>query len=169
LTDYDYIEPDDELILRPEDITFEICKAVPEEYILRFYAKTAEEFDCNQWLTLINDKRNYPQKRSKKKNDFICEISEKCQYPDTSFTLFFGDKVTQEQQDAAIREFVSFQEEWDTTHLWGIHDIGIAEEDCADDAVKIIVDFGSSNYKIVKDLIKWLRTSDLPIRKVLIE
>ena len=39
-----------------------------------------------------------------------------------------------------------------------IHDMGFAEEDCPEDAVKIAVDFGSSNVKIVKTLIKWLQT-----------
>ena len=68
-----------------------------------------------------------------------------------------------------LQEFVDFQEEWDTTHLRGIHDVGFAEEDCPEDAVKIIVDFGSSNVKIVKALIKWLQTGDLDIRKVRIE
>ena len=169
LPEYDYIEPDDALILRPEDITFEICKEVPEEYILRFYAKTAAEFDCGQWLTLINDPHNYPRKRSRKKTEFTWEISETWRYPDAVFTLFLGDKVTPEQQDAVLQEFVDFQEEWDTTHLWGIHDIGFAEVDCPEDAVKIAVDFGSSDVKIVKALIKWLQTGDLDIRKVRIE
>ncbi len=166
---YEYIEPDDELDLKPGDITFEICSQIPEEYILRFFAKTAEEYDCNQWIAFLNDEHHYPKKRGKKR-EFLCEIAEDCQYPDTSFTLFFNDKVTQELADKTIEAFVLFQEEWDTTHFWGIHDVGIAEEKQDDEnALKILVDFGSSNYKIVKALIKWLQYSNLDISRVVIK
>ena len=99
---YEYIEPDDELDLKFEDVTFEICTQVPKEYIWRFYAKPTEEYDCNEWLAVINDEHYYPKKRSKRKADFLCEIVENCQYPDTSFTLFLNSKVTPNIQDEAI-------------------------------------------------------------------
>ena len=167
---YEYIEPDDELDLKPEDISFEICTQVPEEYILRFYAKSVEEYDCKEWIAVINDEHYYPKKRSKKKTDFLCEIAENCQYPDTSFILFFNSKVTPNLQDEAISVFTSFQEEWDTTHLWGIHDIILADDkQDSENVIKIHIDFGSSDYKIIKALIKWLRCSSLDLNKVIIE
>ena len=164
---YEYIEPDDELDLKSKDITFEICTQIPEEYILRFYAKSADEYDCNEWIAVINDEHHYPRKRNRKQVDFLCEISENCQYPDTTFTLFFNSKVTQSIQDDAISAFVSFQEEWDTTHFFGIHDIAIAEDQYdSENVIKILVDFGSSDYKIMKALIKWLRYSSLDINRI---
>lgn len=166
---YEYIEPDDELDLKPEDITFEICSQVPEEYTLRLFAKTAEEYDCNQWIDFLNDEHHYPQKREKK-CEFLCEVAENCQYPDTTVTLFFNDKVTQELADKTIKTFISFQEEWDTTHFWGIHSIGFADEERqGENDIKILVDFGSSDYQIIKALVKWLRYSGLDINKVVIE
>lgn len=166
IPDYEYIEPDNELELGPEDITFEICTTIPEEYIMRFYAKTAEEYDLNEWKKIINDGHYYPKKRSKNKNDFLYEISESCNFPDVMFLIDIKEPVTEDLCDKIMEEFISFQQEWDTTHFFGIHDMWLVEEISNDNIIKVFVDFGSSNFKIIKSLINWLQKSNLKIKGI---
>lgn len=183
LPDYEYIEPDDELDLKPEDITFELCEQVPEEFALRFYAKTTAEYNCNAWINDLNEDCYYPKKRRSKKNrnEFPFSVSDTCEYPDTTFTLYFNEEITDELKDKAVEEFNDFSQKWDENHYYGIHSImladdlgefydenAIAELD-ASRAVKILVDFGSCEPSIIEKLIKWLQTSFLNIARVKIE
>ena len=165
---YAYIEPDDELELTSNDITFEICKEIPKEYIERFYVKNIEEYDCNRWEQVINDESNYPKKR-RKKNDFPFEISSNCGFPDVVFSIFMNQKVTKSLCDEVVSEFSSFQLEWDANHIYGIHNIELKNEQIDDYLVEVVVDFGSSDYKIIMHLIKWLQNSNLNIKNILIQ
>lgn len=129
IPDYEYIEPDNELMLTSDDITFEICEDVPENLILCFYAKTADEYDSNEWKKVIDNEEHYPKKRSKKKNDFQFEISEACEDPDTFFNFYFNKAINDSLKERVTSELVAFQQKWNSTHFFGIHDIMLMEDD----------------------------------------
>lgn len=82
LAGYEYIEPDDELNLQSEDITFEICTEIPENLAQEFYAKSTQEIDCNKWIAFINDESHYPKKSKGKTvvSNFCFEIAPDCNY-----------------------------------------------------------------------------------------
>lgn len=183
LPDFEYIEPDDELDLKPEDITFEICEHVPEEFIFEVYSKKSDKFDCNEWKAFINKATDNPKKRKRRRrrNEFIYHIADDCEYPDTTFTICFDEEITDALKDKVTQEFIGFQEYWDSMHSFGIHDIMLADdlkefydenaiaELNATGAVKVLVDFGSCDPIIIENLIDWLETSELNIIKMLIE
>lgn len=169
---YDYIEPDDELYLNSNDITFEICKEIPKEYVEHFYAKNSEEYDCKKWIEVINDENNYPKKRSKKINTIQYEMSKNCKYPDVVFNVFMNEKITKSICDDLMSELTSFQLEWDANHIYGIHDMGLQSQNNDkknDYLIRINIDFGSCEDKIIKHLVKWLEKSNLNIKNIFIE
>lgn len=171
LPGYEYIEPEDELDLKAEDITFEICDKVPDDFVRHYFGKP-EKFDFNVWKELINDEECYPKKRSgKKKKNFPYEISESCAYPDVIFSVFLTEEVTESIQEEIVSELCSFQGEWDASHDTGIHFMDIMEEDEEDDnkVIKIAADFGDNDPEIIDSLIDCLRRSKLNIEKVVIQ
>lgn len=170
LPGYEYIEPDDELDLKAEDITFEICDRAPDEFLLRLFAKTSDEFDFNVWKELINDEECYPKKRnSKKKKNFPYEISENCAYPDVIVSIFLSEKITESIKEILISELASFQAEWDSSHDTGIHYMDIMDEEDNNNLIKIAIDFGDNDPDIIEALINYMRSSKLNIKNVVIQ
>ncbi len=181
LPDYEYIEPTDELELKAEDITFELCDAVPDEFLLRLYAKTSDEYDVTQWKRDMAEDYYYPKKRRKPKRVIPFEIMKTCKYPDVTFTLYFDEEITADLKDLVETEFINFQTEWDAANYEGIDDIILAddldelygEETIAnmdkEGIVKVLVDFGSCNPNIIKKLVKWLERTDLNITRMTAE
>lgn len=175
LAGYEYIEPDDELNLQSEDITFEICTEIPENLAQEFYAKSTQEIDCNKWIAFINDESHYPQKPKRKTaaNNFSFEISSDCDYPDVCFTICLRDKLNDELEEKIEKAFWEFTEYYNIKHKNYIHDIINIKDivnypDRIDDekTVQICVDFGNCNPKVINSLEKWLRSYDFGIEKI---
>ena len=178
LSDYEYIEPDDELDLNPDDITFELCEDVSVDIVDELfyeYDKVINGNTLENFIQFINDERHYPKKRNKKRekknNDFPCEISESCEYPDVIFSLYFEQKKNNKLKKSVIDEFAAFQSHWESEHDYGIHTIIDADEidiSCDKDAVNVFVDFGNCTPEIIEDVLDWLKHSKLKIKKMIV-
>lgn len=174
LPGYEYIEPDDELNLTEQDITFEICTEIPENLAQRFYARSAK-IDCSKWIALLNDESHYPKKARCKSaaGNFCFEIAPDCNYPDTCFTIYLRNKCNDEIEKKIENAFLEFTEYYNIEHKNNIHDIinvkNIADYPDRIDDEKIVqfhVDFGNCNPKVIESLVSWLRSYDFGIEKI---
>ena len=81
-------------------------------------------------------------------------------------------KITKSICDDLMSELTSFQLEWDANHIYGIHDMGLQSQNNDkknDYLIRINIDFGSCEDKIIKHLVKWLGKSNLNIKNIFIE
>lgn len=166
---YEYIEPDDGLDLQENDINFELCSQIPDEFSIIIYKKCLDKIALNKWKLVLKNEKFYPLRRKKNKN-ISYEISAACMYPDIVALFYFKTKVTKEMEKATMSELLLFQEKWGASHIYGIHDMGIQKSDFKErNTLSIWIDFGSSDYKIIYSLIKWFESSKLDIEKILIK
>ena len=70
----EYIRPGTTQTLTEKDILFEICDSVPEEYLLKFYAKTAEEYNLYSWIDFFKTGKNFILNKQKKQINARCTI-----------------------------------------------------------------------------------------------
>ena len=83
-----------------------------------------------------------------------------------------NEKITKSICDDLMSELTSFQLEWDANHIYGIHYIGLQSQNNDkknDYLIRINIDFGSCEDKIIKHLVKWLEKSNLNIKNIFIE
>ena len=124
LSGYEYIEPDDELQLENCDITFEVCVEVPEKIsMLLLYKQTVYNVDFNGWIKFISDEKHYPQKKLKNQRNFSCNILLNNNYPDITLIIEFNKIVDKDIENLTEKELNDFMVDWDSKHLYGIHDI----------------------------------------------
>lgn len=179
LPGHEYIEPDDELELTENDITFEICTEIPEAVAQLFHKKHSEEISCSDWIRIMNDECNYPKrpKRSAKVGDFPFIIDPDCDFPDTSFTLYFSDAVKKETEEKIIDNLWDFLSYYNIKHINKIHSImnlkdipGDQDRINDDKVVQVCIDFGNCSAKAIKSVEKWLRTYDFgDVEKVVVK
>lgn len=106
-------------------------------------------------------------KNKQKQNDFtFCEAEDHC-YPEVYFDVTLSTPVSHKVGKDIELEFFKFMHSWKKRHLYCIQFICLHKVLEETDTVRIAVDFGFCKPKIVKGLIKWLRRSKLPIKKVI--
>ena len=177
LADYQYIEPDDELNLRLEDITFEICTEIPENLAQEFYGNISDELNLSTWIELLNDETHYPQKPKYKAvaNNFAFEISPDCDYPDVCFTIFLHDKPNCDLEGKIENAFWEFLGYYNVRHKDKIHDI-INVKDMVEypsiindeNVIQLHVDFGNSSPQAIEKLVDWFRDYNFDIKKIIL-
>ena len=179
LLEHEYIHPDDGLNLTKDDITFEICTALPDEILRQVNEKKVNahqpvtDVDCNAWIAVTTAAQNEPpiKKPSGKPVKFPFEITSDCGYPDTTFTFRFTELITDDLYKALLLSMEVFQKYWELLHPdTSIHDItdGAALFGQKDEnTIQMQVDFGNCDPKVIKELIKWLQKAGLPIESVM--
>lgn len=105
-------------------------------------------------------------KRNRKLNNFIFHEAEDHCYPEVYFDVTLSGPVSHKVGKDIEVEFFKFMHKWKRRRLYCIQFICLHKVFEESDMVRIAVDFGLCKPKAVKGLIKWLKSSKHPIKRL---
>ncbi len=109
---------------------------------------------------------NCRTKCKKCEKEFLFIETEDHNFPEVYFDVSFSQSVSHELGKETEGLFFEFMQRWGRWHLYGIRYICLHKVFVETNTVRIAVDFGWCKYKIVKSLIKWLHSCNLPITEI---